>query len=144
MLRYLIRRLLWAGVLFVAVTAITYAIFFVIPADPAALACGRRATPACVASARAFFGLDDPVAVQYWHFLVRIVVHHDLGHSFTNRQSVDEIVRSAAPVTASLVLGGAILWLALAIPVGVLSALRPRTLLDRLTMVFVLVGVSAH
>jgi peptide/nickel transport system permease protein len=142
--RYLIRRVLWASVLFVVVTAITYVIFFVVPADPAALACGQRATPACVASAKAFFGLDDPVVVQYWHFLERIVVHQDLGHSFTNRQSVNEIVKAAAPVTASLVLGGALFWLTLAIPVGVLSALRPRTLLDRIAMVFVLAGISAH
>jgi peptide/nickel transport system permease protein len=142
--RYLIRRLLWAAALFVAVTAITYVIFFVIPADPAAQACGQRATPACVASARKFFGLDKPVYVQYVDFMQRLVVHQDLGHSFTNRQSVNEIVRNAAPVTASLVFGGAILWLLLSIPVGVLSALRPRSLLDRIGMVFVLVGISAH
>jgi peptide/nickel transport system permease protein len=142
--RYLIRRLLWAAALFVAVTAITYVIFFVSPADPAAQACGQRATPACVASARKFFGLDKPVYVQYVDFMQRLVVHQDLGHSFTNRQSVNEIVRNAAPVTASLVFGGAILWLLLSIPVGVLSALRPRSLLDRIGMVFVLVGISAH
>jgi peptide/nickel transport system permease protein len=142
--RYLIRRLLWAAALFVAVTAITYVIFFVIPADPAAQACGQRATPACVASARKFFGLDKPVYIQYVDFMQRLVVHQDLGHSFTNRQSVNEIVRNAAPVTASLVFGGAILWLLLSIPVGVLSALRPRSLLDRIGMVFVLVGISAH
>jgi peptide/nickel transport system permease protein len=142
--RYLIRRLLWAAALFVAVTAITYVIFFVIPADPAAQACGQRATPECVASARKFFGLDKPVYVQYVDFMQRLVVHQDLGHSFTNRQSVNEIVRNAAPVTASLVFGGAILWLLLSIPVGVLSALRPRSLLDRIGMVFVLVGISAH
>jgi peptide/nickel transport system permease protein len=143
-LRYLVRRLLWAVALFVAVTAITYVIFFIVPADPAALACGQRATPECVQSARHFFGLDRPVYVQYGHFLERIVVHRDLGHSFTNRQSVNEIVTKAAPVTASLVFGGAFLWLLLAIPVGVLSALRPRSLLDRVAMVFVLIGISAH
>jgi peptide/nickel transport system permease protein len=142
--RYLVRRVLWAAALFVAVTAVTYAIFFVVPADPAARACGQRATPACVASARHFFGLDRPVYVQYARFLKRIVIDRDLGHSFTNRQSVNEIVRTSAPVTASLVFGGAFLWLLLAFPIGVLSALRPRSLLDRVAMVFVLVGVSAH
>jgi peptide/nickel transport system permease protein len=142
--RYIIRRLLWAIALFFAVTAITYVIFFMIPADPAAQACGQRATPACVASARKFFGLDKPVYVQYYKFMERLIVHGDLGHSFTNRQSVNEIVRNAAPVTASLVFGGAILWMLLALPIGVLSALRPRSLLDRVAMVFVLVGISAH
>jgi peptide/nickel transport system permease protein len=74
----------------------------------------------------------------------RLVVHQDLGHSFTNRQSVNEIVRDAAPVTASLVFGGAVFWMLLALPIGVLSALRPRSLLDRVAMVFVLIGISAH
>src|SRR3954453_3745041 len=115
-----------------------------IPADPAAQTCGQRATPTCVASAKKFFGLDKPIYVQYARFLDRVIVHQDLGHSFTNRQSVNDIVKSAAPVTASLVFGGAFFWMLLAIPVGVLSALRPRSLLDRIAMVFVLVGISAH
>jgi peptide/nickel transport system permease protein len=142
--RYIIRRLLWAVALFFAVTAITYVIFFMIPADPAAQACGQRATPECVASARRFFGLDRPIYVQYYTFMKRLVIHQDLGHSFTNRQSVNEIVEQAAPVTASLVFGGAIFWMLLAIPVGVISALRPRSLTDRIGMVFVLIGISAH
>jgi len=142
--RYLIRRLLWALVLFVAVTAITYVIFFIIPADPARLACGQRATPDCVARARHFYGLDRPVPIQYAQFLKRLVVDHSLGRSFTNRQSVNRVVAEAAPVTASLVFGGVVFWLLLAIPVGVFSALRPRSLLDRTAMVFVLIGISAH
>ena len=67
-----------------------------------------------------------------------------LGRSFTNRQSVNDIVGQAAPVTASLVFGGAIVWMLIALPVGILSALRPRSLLDRIAMVFVLIGISAH
>src|SRR6185503_2994568 len=58
--------------------------------------------------------------------------------------SVNEIVKDAAPVTASLVFGGAVLWMLIALPVGVLSALRPRSLLDRIAMIFVLIGISAH
>jgi len=143
-LRYFIRRLLWAGVLFIAVTAVTYVIFFLIPADPARLACGQRATPACVASARHYLGTDRPVYVQYARFLDRLVVHHSLGRSFTNRRDVNQVVMEAAPVTASLVFGGAILWLLVSIPIGILSALRPRSLVDRFTMVGVLVGISAH
>ncbi len=144
MIRYLIRRLLWAVVLFVAVTAITYVIFFIIPADPARLACGQRATATCIEHARRFLGLDRPVPVQYGLFLKRLVVDHSLGHSFTNRLSVNYVIGQAAPVTASLVFGGAVLWMLLAIPIGVLSALRPRSPLDRTAMVFVLIGISAH
>src|SRR2546427_13174262 len=82
--------------------------------------------------------------VQYGRFLGRLVVHQSLGRSFTNRQNVTQEVLHAAPVTASLVFGGAVLWLLIAIPIGILSALRPRSLLDRVTMVGVLIGISAH
>jgi peptide/nickel transport system permease protein len=102
-LRYFIRRLLWAAVLFVAVTAVTYVIFFVIPADPARQLCGQRATPECVSRARHFLGVDRPLPVQYAGFLDRLVVHGSLGRSFTTRQDVNHVVLTAAPVTASLV-----------------------------------------
>jgi peptide/nickel transport system permease protein len=142
--RYLIRRLLWAMVLFIAITMLTYIIFFMIPTDPARKACGQLVTPTCVKNARHYLGLDRPVYIQYLRFLDRLVIHQSLGQSFANRQSINQIVIRAAPVTASLVFGGAITWLLIAIPIGILSALRPRTLLDRSAMVFVLIGISAH
>jgi peptide/nickel transport system permease protein len=144
MLRYLARRLIWAVVLFVAVTLVTYVLFFLIPADPAKLVAGKAATDADVKRAAHFIGTDRPIYVQYAKFLWRIVAHQDLGHSFANRQSVNSIVGAAAPVTASLVLGGAVFWMLLALPIGILSALRPRSLLDRASMTFVLIGISAH
>jgi peptide/nickel transport system permease protein len=143
-LRYFIRRVLWAGVLFVAVTLVTFVIFFMIPADPARQVCGQRATTQCIDRARHYLGLDRPVVVQYATFLDRLVLKQSLGRSFTNRQDVTHEVLQAAPVTASLVFGGAVLWLLISIPIGILSALRPRSLLDRVTMVGVLVGISAH
>ena len=124
MVRYFIRRLLWACVLFATVTLVTFIIFYVIPADPARQACGQRATNDCVQRARHFLGTDQPVFVQYGKFLDRLVVHHSLGRSFTNRQDVTHQVLQAAPVTASLVFGGAVLWLLISIPIGILSALR--------------------
>jgi peptide/nickel transport system permease protein len=144
MFRYLIRRLLWAAVLFVAVTMVTYVIFFITPADPARLVAGRGATDADVARAAEFLGLNDPVPVQYLRFLRRLVIDQSLGFSFATRQEVNDIVGRAAPVTASLVFGGAVAWMLVSLPVGILSALRPRSLLDRAAMVFVLIGVSAH
>src|SRR5215216_7075100 len=144
MVQYLIRRLLWACVLFVAVTAVTYVIFFIIPANPARLACGQRATQECIDRAAKFLGTDRPIYVQYGKFLKRLVIDRSLGRSFTNRQSVNHVIAEAAPVTASLLLGGVVFWMMLAVPIGILSALRPRSLLDRLAMVFVLVGISAH
>ena len=144
MLRYLVRRILWACLLFVVITIVTYVIFFIIPANPAKLACGQRATPTCIQLARHNLGLDRPVYVQYARFLWKLVYHHDLGRSYVNRQSVNKTVLNAAPVTASLVFGGAILWLLISLPLGILSALRPRSLLDRGGMLFVLIGISAH
>src|SRR4029077_3022495 len=144
MLRYFVHRVLWACVLFVAVTLVTFMIFFVIPADPARQVCGQRATAQCIERARHFLHLDQPVVVQYGQFLNRLVVHQSPVRSFTSRQDVTHQVLQAAPVTASLVLGGAVLWLMISIPIGILSALRPRSLLDRVTMCGVLIGISAH
>jgi peptide/nickel transport system permease protein len=143
-LRYLARRLIWAVVLFIAVTLVTYVLFFLVPSDPARLVAGKAATDADVKRAAHFLGTDRPIYVQYYKFVERLVVHQNLGFSFANRQSVNSIVGNAAPVTASLVLGGAVFWMLLAIPIGILSALRPRSLLDRASMTFVLIGISAH
>jgi peptide/nickel transport system permease protein len=144
MVQYLIRRILWACVLFLAVTIVSYITFFVIPINPAQLACGQSASPSCIRNATETLGLNQPVYVQYGRFLSRLVVHQDLGRSFVNRRSVDESVLNAAAVTGSLVIGGAVLWMLIALPVGILSALRPRSLLDRSSMVLVLIGISAH
>ena len=144
MLRYLARRFIWAVVLFIAVTMVAYVLFFLIPNDPARLVAGKAATDADVKRAAHFLGTDRPIYVQYAKFLDRLVIHQNLGYSFADRQSVNSKVGNAAPVTASLVFGGAIFWMLLALPIGILSALRPRSLLDRASMTFVLIGISAH
>ena len=144
MFRYLVRRLIWAAVLMVAVTFVSFVIFFLVPASPARLMAGPQAPPEHVERIEKLLGLDDPVPVQYARFLKQLVVDQSLGHSFATRQEVNDIIKAAAPVTASLVFGGVVIWLMIAFPIGILSALRPRTLLDRAGMVFVLVGVSAH
>jgi peptide/nickel transport system permease protein len=143
-LRYLARRFIWAAVLFVAVTLVAYVLFFLVPNDPARLVAGKAATDADIKRAAHFLGTDRPIYVQYAKFLDRLIIHQNLGYSFANRQSVNSIVGNAAPVTASLVFGGAIFWMLLALPIGILSALRPRSLLDRASMTFVLIGISAH
>ncbi len=142
MARYLARRFLWAVMLFLAVTLVTYVIFFIIPANPAALAAGKTATPERIEAVERFYGLDDPVYIQYVKFLKRLVVDRSLGFSFVNRQNVNDTVLRAAPVTASLVFGGMLFILSVAIPVGIFSALRPRSLIDRAAMAYVLIGIS--
>jgi peptide/nickel transport system permease protein len=72
------------------------------------------------------------------------VVDHSLGFSFATRQQENDIIAAAAPVTASLVIGGAILWLSISLPIGIMAALRPRSLLDRSSTALVLIGISAH
>src|SRR4029453_1568247 len=140
----IVRRLLWAVVLFLAVTVVTYVIFFVTPSDPARLAAGQGASAKDVQQVAERLHLDEPVWQQYGRFLKQLVCEHSLGASFVNRQEVNDIVFRAAPVTASLVFGGAIVWLTIALPIGIVSALRPRSLIDRAGMVFVLIGLSAH
>ena len=109
MLTYIARRFLWACVLFLAVTIVTYVIFFVVPANPAQLVAGKSATAEDIRRAEHFLGTDRPLYIQYAKFLDRLVIHQSLGTSFATRQDVNKIVGRAAPVTASLVLGGAVL-----------------------------------
>jgi peptide/nickel transport system permease protein len=143
--RYLIRRILWACLLFIVITFITFVIFYVGPNNPARAVCGgEQAKRECLVRATEKLGLDQPLTVQYYRFLKQLVVHQDLGTSFATSQSVNERIREAAPVTASLVFGGAVLWMIIGLSVGIFSALKPRSLLDRFAMVFVLIGVSAH
>jgi peptide/nickel transport system permease protein len=144
MWRFVARRAIWAVFLFVAVTFVTYVVFFVAPNDPAKLAAGKSATPAQVEQVAKYLNLDKPVWEQYAIWLKNLVLHGSLGRSFVNQRDVNDIVLSAAPVTASLVFGGAVLWLLVSIPIGVLSAVKPRSLFDRGSMIFVLIGISAH
>jgi peptide/nickel transport system permease protein len=143
--RYLVRRTLWAILLFIVITFVTFVIFFVGPNNPARAVCGgEQAKRECLVRATEKLGLDEPMPVQYWKFVTQLVVHQDLGTSFATSQSVNERIKEAAPVTASLVFGGAILWMIVGLTVGIFSALKPRSLTDRFAMVFVLIGVSAH
>ena len=145
MFRYLIRRILWAIFLFFVITFVTFVIFFMAPNDPARAMCGGdQASRQCLKTATEKLGLDKPVLVQYFKYLDRLVVHQDLGTSYATGQSINQKIKMAAPVTASLVFGGAVLWMIIGLSVGIYSALRPRSLIDRAAMVFVLIGVSAH
>jgi peptide/nickel transport system permease protein len=145
MTEFLIRRVFWAIFLFFAATMVTYVIFYVIPVNPALLAAGNgRTDPHTVVVIAHRMGLDQPIWKQYALFVWNIVRHGYLGRSYVDGIDVRPLITRAAPVTASLVLGGAVLWLAVSFPVGVYSALHPRSLFDRGAMIFVLIGISAH
>lgn len=140
MLVYVIKRLVWACVLMLILSFVTFMLFFVAPSVEQERARGTGAT-----SLTNQYSLQhESLPFQYVHFLWRVVRHGDLGHSYVDRRPVTAILAEGVPVTAALVIGGSILWILMAFPIGILSALRPRSLLDRVTMIFVLVGVSAH
>jgi peptide/nickel transport system permease protein len=149
MIRYIIRRLLWVVVTLLLVALITYTIFFVMPStDPAVNFAGKQPTPELVARVRVLFGLDKPFVVQYGQFVGRLFLGDDygwpgLGFSFSTRSELKPVILDRLWVTAQLAIGAAILWLMIGIPIGILSALKPRSIFDRLAMGFALFGVSA-
>lgn len=149
MIRYLIRRLLWVVVTLLLVALLTYAIFFVMPStDPAVNFAGKQATPELVARVRDQFGLDRPFVAQYGLFVARLFLGDDygwpgLGFSFSTRSELRPIILDRLLVTAQLAIGAMVVWLMVGIPIGILSALRPRSVFDRLAMGFALLGVSA-
>jgi peptide/nickel transport system permease protein len=139
-LTFIVRRLLWAGLLGLVITLITFLLFVVVPTST-------------VRPERGSFGPDlqtqfdlqgKSVPQQYVRFLGHVFGHGDFGRSVRSRRPVTEVISQALPVTASLVIGGTLLWLLLAFPIGMLSALRPRSTLDKSLMLFVLIGFSAH
>ena len=144
MVRYIIRRVIWMFVLLALVSAVTFVIFYALPtADPATVRAGRLATPELIAQIRQNLGLDDPLYVQYWTYMKAVVLHFDFGYSYVNSESVRDTILSRLPATISLTAGALVIWLAVALPVGVISAIRRRSLLDRLTMGGALLAVSA-
>src|SRR6266542_2854244 len=132
MWRYIVRRLLWVAVVVLIITLITFLIFFVMPpTDPAVAFAGKQPTPEAIAQVRQQFGLDRPVWVQYGLFLKHLFAGDQygwpgLGFSFATRQSVRSLLRDC-----------------IAIPIGIISAVKRRTLVDRLSMGLALFFVSA-
>jgi peptide/nickel transport system permease protein len=143
-IRYIIRRLLWVIVLLFLVSFITFVIFYLLPtADPAALRAGRQPNPDLVEQIRHNLGLDNPWYQQYFDYMKRLVLHFDFGYSYQNNISVKQQIFDRLPATASLAIGAAVVWLLSGIAVGIISAVRRRSLLDRVTMGAALVALSA-
>jgi peptide/nickel transport system permease protein len=144
MIRFVVRRVLWGVVLLVLVAALTFVLFRVLPtADPAKLLAGRQQNPKIIAEIRHNFGLDKPILTQFWIYMKKIFLHFDLGFSYYSGAPVKSLIFDRIPATLSLVLGGAVVWLVSGLSVGIVSALRPRSRLDRFSMGTALVLVSA-
>ncbi|BBC32775.1 Dipeptide transport system permease protein [Streptomyces graminofaciens] len=163
MISYIIRRTIAAVILLLVVTAVTFGIFFILPklagqtADQLAQQyIGKNPTPEDIAAIKRNLGLDEPVYVQYWDFVKGIVTGatYDLGpttarcdmpcfgYSFRTHEQVWPQLMDRLPVTISLAVGAAVLWLIGGIVAGVISALKPGSIFDRSAMGVALAGVS--
>jgi len=144
--RFVIRRLAVAVLQVLTVTFIAYMLFYVISAltgaDPAQRVAGKAASPEQVARVAALLGTDKPWWQQYFNFLSG-VLHGDFGYSFQQRIPVSDLLFPAAFVTASLVIGAAIIWMLVAVPVGLIGALRPRSAADRVSAVLIQIAIAA-
>ncbi len=142
--RYIIRRLLWSILVVLIVTALTFLVFFVIPsADPARVRAGRQPTPQLIAQIRHQLHLDQSVPNQYLYYMKRLVFHFDLGTSYATQSSVKSGIFSRLPVTFSLAIGAVIIWFLSGVFVGIVSAVRRRSILDRVAMGGALLAISA-
>jgi peptide/nickel transport system permease protein len=160
---YIVRRLIAAAALLVLVSIITFSIFYLVPrwagASPETLAAryvGRSATQSTVHATAERLGFYDPFFVQYGHWAKTVVAGgtYDMGaetvkcpapcfgYSFITRQPVWPDLLDRAPVTFSLAIGAAVIWVVFGIATGVLSALRRGSFFDRAAMTVALAGVS--
>ncbi len=131
MVRFLIRRISQGAVVMFLVTIVVYLLFFM--GSPEAVArrlAGRNATPDLVQRVYHNLGLDQPLYKQYGEFLWRLL-HGNLGHDYYNGVPVTSVLKQAAPITVSLVLGAAVIWVIMGVSSGVYSSIRPRSKADR-------------
>ncbi|HCT79680.1 MAG TPA: ABC transporter permease [Micromonosporaceae bacterium] len=155
MLRFLIKRLLSAALTLFAISVLTFGMFFALPKDPVAGMCPKNCNAERLERVRQELGLNDSKVDQYLAYVKGIFVGRDLGsaqggrcdapclgYSYVNSEAVTDTFARVLPVTLSVVIPAAILWLVLGIGLGVVSALRRGTLIDRLAIGFSLTGAS--
>ena len=164
MLEYVIRRTVAIALMLLAISIITFLLFFAIPRDPARLTCGKNCTPALLKINRHVLGYDKPISTQYFDFLKGLVTERNfpddpqlarthpqnivhcsapcLGYSPSQQTTINNILGKAAPITLSIAIGAFVLWVVVGVALGVLSALRRGKLLDRVLLAISLVGYS--
>jgi peptide/nickel transport system permease protein len=144
MIPFIIRRLIWMVGLLLIISFLTFVIFYTLPsADPAILRAGKQPSPELVATIREQLGLDKPFYVQYLKYLDRLVFHFDFGYSYQNNVSVKSQIFDRLPATATLALGGMVVWLLVGIPIGIFAGIKVGTWSDKLAMGAALVAISA-
>jgi len=142
LLQFLLRRIL-TGILVLWVVSLgAFLLFFARPAGSVARSlAGKEPSAAALQLITRQLGLDQPIPVQYWHFVDRLL-HGNLGYSYATGESVNSILAQDLPRTASVVVGGMVMWLFVGLSVGILSAARARGLFDRIATLGVLAGLS--
>jgi peptide/nickel transport system permease protein len=144
MARYIVRRIAGMFLLLILVSAVTFVVFNVFPStDPAALRAGRQPTPAVIESIRQDLGLDRPKIVQFGDYIWSVFAHQDFGHSYVRNVEVLDEIRSNLPATISLTVGGVLVWLTFGLSIGIISAVRHRSILDRTAIALSLIAISA-
>lgn len=145
MLRFLIRRLLYAGLVLLIITFVVFFIFFILnggtPIEQAGRFCGRGCGPVQLQATVIRLRLDRPWYVQYGSYLGHLV-QGDLGRDFSNNVPVLDEIRSRLPVSISVAVGAALIWLLIGVPTGILAATKPRSLRDRAATFFALTFYS--
>ncbi|MGW2053114.1 ABC transporter permease [Streptomyces sp. NPDC001840] len=156
MTRYLLKRLVGAVLVLLVLSVAIYALFYLAPGDPARLACGDRCSTQQVDQVRGQLGLDESVYAQYAHFLQGIVAGRDystgtallhcdapcLGFSYQTDQQVTALILDRLPATASLAIGAMVIWLAVGVGTGLLSALRRGGITERTLTLLTLAGTG--
>jgi peptide/nickel transport system permease protein len=153
---YVTRRLIAMVGLLIAMSILTFAMFSLLPADPARLSCGKACTPEIIQANRELMGLDKPVVQQYLDFASGIFVGRTygegateitcpapaLGYSFLQDECVTQLIVTALPITLNLAIGAFILWITFGVTFGVISALKRGKWQDRTVMTAALVAYS--
>jgi peptide/nickel transport system permease protein len=144
MARYIVRRLFGMILLLIIVSGVTFVIFNVFPStDPAALRAGRQPTPEIIAAIREDLGLDRPLVVQFVDYIWNVFRHQDFGRSYVSNVDVLDEIKRDLPATISLAIGGVVVWLTFGLSIGIISAVKHRTVFDRVAIGLSLVAISA-
>ncbi len=141
MLSYIIRRLGGAFIVLVGISIITFLLAFAVPSDPARIIAGPKATMAVVAAVRHQLGLDLPMPIQYFHYVLRLL-HGDLGTSYIYNLPVAHLIAQRLGSTAYLALGCWIAELVIGIPLGIYTARHARKIGDYILSILALFMVS--
>ncbi len=141
MQRFLLQRLIGMVLMLLLISILSYSVVRLLPGDPATAMLGEGADPAVLARVRADLGLDKPAPLYYFVWLGR-VVHGDFGRSIQSNQPVAGLLRARLVPTIELSLMAAVIAVAIALPLGMLAAIRRGSLLDRIASTYAMLGLA--